>query len=140
VLFGVGDEGDEHVFAQFLAGEEGGHVFEGGGDHFAAGEAAGGELGGEGLGEVEDDFAALGAVAVEGVADGGFEVGVAFAAAEGEAEGVGDFGEVGEAEAGVGAAADDVVGEEAGLGLADGVVAAVVEDEDFDGEARPRMV
>ena len=46
-----------------------------------------------------------------------------------------DLAEVGEADAGIGAASNNVVGKKIGLRLADGVVAVVVEDENFHRQA-----
>src|SRR5271170_7212789 len=85
------------------------------------------------LGLIEGHVGEEGAVGGKGLADQGGEV-FLVDFDRGDAVGGGDFEHIGGGNAAGGAAAG-LFAEEVGLGGADGEVAAIGEDEDFDGEA-----
>ena len=124
---------DEHVCGELFRGEEGIHVFEVRCLDLAVGQDAGAEARLELLGDVEEDVEDSGAGLVEFLLDEGEVV----HAGDGEgwdAVGCADLDHVGEGDAAGGSGADQAALKEAGLGLTDGEIAAVVQDEDFDGE------
>lgn len=126
------EHGDKHVLLQLFTIEKRGHIFKRGGHHASVREAAGAEFGFEGLSGVEVHGNELRSIGGQDGGDvrsrrggrGGVEPG------SGDAVGPGKGHEIGETHTTVRPFPDKAI-EEILLSGADGLVAAVAEDEDF---------